>query len=177
MTSTLSNFELQKLAKIEGIKINAIVYKDNLKDLEPKTGYYIINLQDNVENTGGTHWTLLIIKTNFCFYYDPFGVLPTPDVIDFCKRIQNVRLAYSRQIMQNIKSSTCGFYVLAVMIYLKNVKTNQLYKKMNNYFRLYFEDNTKKNDKNLAKFFKKYSKQPDYSIYKQKLYEKVNSVR
>jgi hypothetical protein len=52
------------------------------------------------------------VSNKQCFYQDSFGKIPPKEVIDFCKRITNSRLAYSEIQMQNINTETCGFIAM-----------------------------------------------------------------
>ena len=50
------------------VYILKIIYQKKVKK-----GEYKINL-DEYENTGGTHWIDLFVKTNEVIYFDSFGI-------------------------------------------------------------------------------------------------------
>ena len=75
----LSNIDLESYCELLGKNLNEILSKNLFKNIKPKLGGYIINLQDsNVGN--GTHWTALYITKDVAIYYDSFG-LPIPTII------------------------------------------------------------------------------------------------
>jgi len=148
----LSNIELEELADNYGVSLNTIVMKDELKGIQPRNGNFIINLQSSTEGNG-THWILAVIKNKNCFYFDPFGILPPTEIIDFCKRIPDSTLAYSTKEIQNISAETCGWFGLGLLIYIKRSKNQDIYLASGSYLKLFSED-TEDNNKILIKYFK-----------------------
>lgn len=165
-----TNFELIDLARQEGIQLFGVFMKNDLRNLRPLTGNYIINLQSDNEGNG-THWCALIIRGYNSFYYDPYGAYPTQEVQTFCKRLPKSCLAFSNQIIQDIESDLCGYFCIACIMYMKNTDTNNIYNYAENYFTLFFKDDTKMNDDILRKFFKSYSRKSSSHLLK-KLYRK-----
>jgi hypothetical protein len=100
----LNNFELEHIAQHYGFPLT-VVMKDELVNHKPKSGNYIINLESSSQGNG-THWMSLGIHNKQCFYQDSFGIIPPKEVIDFCKRIPNSRLAFSEIQMQEITTET-----------------------------------------------------------------------
>ena len=85
LTKLLSNYDLQNYCKELKINLVAISNKNQLCELKPKLGCYIVNLQDSGAGNG-THWVCFIIFKNVCVYFDAFGIIPPTNVIRFCKR-------------------------------------------------------------------------------------------
>jgi hypothetical protein len=129
MNELLSNLDLTDYCKKLNIPLNGIHSKDLFNTIKPKLGCYIINLQDsNVGN--GTHWTGLIIKSNFsCIYFDSFGITMPYDIICFVKRFNHkIKIYYSIDQIQHLNSIYCGWYCL-YFLWFHMI----LYKKENNY--------------------------------------------
>ena len=108
-----SNTELLDILKNDNIKINGVFAKDKLK--KPlKDGYYIINLDDSTGE--GTHWTALYkINDGFSLYYDSFG-FPAPEEIEDLLH----KYEYNKKQIQDIKSTSCGFYCIAFIKFMIN---------------------------------------------------------
>lgn len=108
-----SNTELLDILKNDNIKINGVFAKDQLK--KPlKDGFYIINL-DNSDGPG-THWTALYkINDGFSFYYDSFGFIAPSEIEDLLHKYE-----YNKKQIQDIKSTSCGFYCIAFIKFMIN---------------------------------------------------------
>ena len=108
-----SNTELLDILKNDNIKINGVFAKDQLK--KPlKDGFYIINL-DNSDGPG-THWTALYkINDGFSFYYDSFGFIAPEEIEDLLHKYE-----YNKKQIQDIKSTSCGFYCIAFIKFMIN---------------------------------------------------------
>ena len=74
--------------------------------------FYILTLDSNPFGEG-THWVLLyLVNKNEAIYFDSFGLPPAERISWFCRRFKN-RMRNIGQI-QDIKSSSCGWYCLYV---------------------------------------------------------------
>jgi hypothetical protein len=147
----LSNFDLEEIAQHYGFPLTVLM-KDELKSHKPKTGNYIINLQSSTSGNG-THWMSMKISNKQCFYQDSFGVAPPKEVIDFCKRIPNSRLAFSEIQMQEITTETCGYFAIGLLIHLNRTKNKNIYKSAGEYINQFSYD-SKKNNTILKNFFR-----------------------
>jgi hypothetical protein len=87
-------------------------------------------------------------------YCDSFGVLPPQEVISFCKRIPKSHLAYNDFAFQNIKTETCGFYSVGLLIRLHNHLNEDIYDVFSDYINMFSYD-TKKNNAILKNYFRK----------------------
>ena len=138
LNNIISNIELLEILKSVNIKINGVFTKDQIKT-PLKDGFYIINLQDS-DDGNGTHWVVLYkINDNVSFYYDSFG-FPPPDNIE---KILNKKYKYNTKQIQNINSTSCGFYCIAFIIFMK---TKQDKLKAFDTFCAIFSNNTKNNE-------------------------------
>jgi hypothetical protein len=139
----LSNFDLEHIAQHYGFPL-IVLMKDELVNHKPKSGNYIINLQSSTSGSG-THWMSIKISNKQCFYQDSFGVAPPKEVIDFCKRIPNSRLAYSEIQMQEITSETCGYFAIGLLIHINRTKNKDIFKSAGEYINQFSYDSTKNN--------------------------------
>jgi hypothetical protein len=122
----ISNFDLEHISQHFNFPLTVVI-KDELKNHKPKSSNYIINLESSTSGSG-THWLSTKIDGKFFFYLDSFGIIPPQEVIDFCKRVPNSRLAYSEIQMQNINSETCGWYAIGLLIHINRTKNKDIYK-------------------------------------------------
>jgi hypothetical protein len=143
----LSNFELEHIAQHYGFSLTVLM-KDELVNHKPKSGNYIINLESSSQGNG-THWLSLFVRNKQCFYQDSFGIIPPKEVIDFCKRIPNSRLAFS----EIINTETCGFFAIGLLIHINRTKNKDIYKSAGEYINQFSYD-SKKNNTILKNYFR-----------------------
>ena len=92
------------------------------------------------------------------FFFDSFGCISSLEVIDFIKRSRLKTYGYNNWIIQDLHSQFCGFFCLALFIYIKKqLKEQNIITSVNNYVNMYV-NNTKQNDNILKLFFKEASK-------------------
>jgi hypothetical protein len=140
----LSNFDLEELSEDYGFGLKTVVMKDELKAIPAKSGNYIVNLQSSNQGNG-THWVCLAIRGKQSFYQDSFGVLMPQEVIAFCKRIPKSHLGYNDLGYQHIKSETCGWYFVGLLIHIQNNPNMDLYDACRDYIKIFYYDTTKNN--------------------------------
>jgi hypothetical protein len=110
----LTNIEIEKILNKKNIKLfNGIFMRDELKNFNKK-GFYIINLDKSTST--GTHWCV-IYKNDKTFYFDSYG-FPPPE------EIQNIirPYIYSNKQIQDINSSSCGYYVILFIMFINKNK-------------------------------------------------------
>ncbi len=145
----LTNYDLIDICRRNQIHLNSVIMKDTLKSLnKSKNMKLIVNLQSSSQGDG-THWLVLIIKGSNCLYFDSFGVIPCKEIIRFCK---GKRLGYSAYIIQDINSTQCGLYCIALLHFMQYNK-GDFFELFNDFINL-FVSNTKVNDKILFRYFK-----------------------
>ena len=108
-----------------------------------KRGFYVINLQSSTDGNG-THWTALYYDSKHSYYFDPFGFLAPTEV----EQKLNEYTFNNKQI-QNLKSTACGYYCIAFIIFMNKRKNKKLG------FIIFvdeFSTDTKKNDKLLYNY-------------------------
>lgn len=121
--SLTTDVELFKKAEKYSIDLNAIVFKDQLRDFGGlfRKGGYIINMANS--DSMGTHWVCFWIddakKNDAVAYFDSFAVLPPIEVRNALKKIALKILVSDKQI-QNINSGWCGIYCLFFLWFMQN---------------------------------------------------------
>ena len=123
----LSNIDLSNLAMKLKINLVAICSKDELDRIKPKTGGYIINMENsNVGN--GSHWTAFILYNENgkqkAIYSDSYGVIYPTQVEKFIKRFTDSKIGYNTRMIQKIQTTECGYYALS---FLFNLQYKRIY--------------------------------------------------
>lgn len=134
--NVLSDKDIIEILDHYKIPINAIKQKDRLNSL--KYGYYIINLQSS-EDGNGTHWTALYYNPEKSYYFDSFGFPPPEEIEQLLDKYE-----YNKHQIQNIDSSSCGFYCIAFIKFMYSKKDKQ--KAFNTFINI-FKKNTFQNEK------------------------------
>jgi len=140
-SNTLSNIDIEEILKSQKIKVT-VYMKDELP-LTLKRGFYVINLQSSTVGSG-THWTALYYNSKHSYYFDPFGFIAPTEV----EQKLNEYTFNNKQI-QNLKSTACGYYCIAFIIFMNKRKNKKLG------FIIFvdeFSTDTKKNDKLLYNY-------------------------
>ncbi|ORP61686.1 hypothetical protein, partial [Vibrio cholerae] len=87
--------------------------KSELKNLKPKVKECgIVNLDSGSQ--GGTHWTAYRKNKNVVIYFDPFGIQPPKEVIEY---FIPSKIYYTTEQIQDLNSTICGILCLS---FLKN---------------------------------------------------------
>ena len=106
-----SDKDLMEMCKQYDIQCHGCFVPDELTEL--KKGNYIINLN------GQSHWCGLICDDTCC-YFDSFGFPPNEQLIDMMKDY-----VYNPYNIQALPSSSCGFYVVAFLKWMKGKKDKE----------------------------------------------------
>ena len=108
----LSDSDLIQILNSYNIKINGIYQKDKLPN-KLLDGFIVVNLQSSVDGNG-SHWSALFHSKECDLYYDAFGFISPEAIEDKIKK----SYYYNKRDIQNINSSSCGFYCIAFIKYL-----------------------------------------------------------
>ena len=115
----MTNWDLENEAHRFRLPLVGVFNKDMLPSL-PRTGFVIINLQDDLDSNGadlpGTHWTVAYIEGDSACYFDSFGFAPPLQVQNYLKPY--VPYPYNTQVIQSMRSGVCGKYVLYFMLFM-----------------------------------------------------------
>jgi hypothetical protein len=154
----LTNFDIDEMCVMFGIPLIGVYSKDQLEDIEPEVGCYVINLEDSTE--GGSHWTAIVINETYVSYFDSFAVRPPDDVKEFIGRYvknQDMETIYNLQQIQEHRSVLCGYYCVYfcyfhTILYSDSTDNKKLMSKHNKiYLDIY---NLKMNDRIIQKLIK-----------------------
>ena len=151
--SLTTDIELFKKAEKYSIQLNAIVFKNQLYDMQLMKGGYIINMADS--DSMGTHWVAFWIdntkKNDAIVYFDSFGVVPPMEIRNALKKIA-LKILVSDKHIQNINSGWCGIYNLFFLWFMQNHPKVPLEKRLDMFLNL-FSDDVEQNLTILKKLF------------------------
>ena len=147
--TTLYSSEIYNLLKILDLTIvdNNIFMKDEIHS-PLQEGFYFMNLQNKFQN--GSHWSVFLKDKNCIYYADSFGVFPPENEYQLFKE-EKLKIYYNEQQNQHIDATSCGFWAIAFMYYIKNNKGSILnkFKKFN---KMFSKDDQLKNEKTLLEY-------------------------
>ena len=114
---SLTDEQIETLAKKMRIPLEAVVFKDELLFMKPKLNkVYIVNMENETDENGrpnlGSHWVSLLThqakdgRPEF-FYFDSYGCPAPKAVQDFCN-MKNV--PYNTKDLQGLLSTVCGWF-------------------------------------------------------------------
>ena len=129
---TTTNLELLSVCKYLKISLIGVFMRNELNNLLPSAGRYIINLEDT--NHIGTHWCALLLTDKEAFYFDSFGE-PAPLELETFVRNSSPRRIYGYNItaIQSLKSDYCGWYCIFLFLSIHNNKVKDIFKSANDY--------------------------------------------
>ena len=151
-----SNTDLHEYAKLLKIPLHSVLNKDLFKNIIPKEGCYIINLQNSYIGDG-THWTALYLNKKIAIYYNSFGISIPNLLLNFVRRFdKNIKIIYSIDQIQTMESIFCGYYCIYFLYFFSVLHKNcsnygYLLNKHNKIFSI---ENKYLNDMILRKLFK-----------------------
>lgn len=116
--SRTSDNDLLSLARLLGVKIDQIDFKEKMKRT---ADYAILNMGNPL--TGGSHW--IAVSSKHKMYFDPLG-LPRPRVIP-------KSYSYREFSIQNPQYGHCGQYCVLWLYYLQHGRLDDFYKLFKRY--------------------------------------------
>lgn len=123
----LSNVQVEDLAKRMGIRLEAVCFKSELKDMKLKHNVgYIINLENEFDEDGerneGSHYTCFQYNKypkkdcrDEVVYFDSYGVAPPQEVLEFCGVKE---MPYNMVDIQSLMADCCGWFCLSFLYYI-----------------------------------------------------------
>jgi hypothetical protein len=138
LSNELSNKDLDQLVKYYKIKKYHGCFVDDRMPSKLSNGFYIINLD------GNSHWTCLLKDGKKYFYFDSYGFLASEEIEE-----QIGEYIYSTDQLQNMNSSSCGYFCIAWMHYMQSRKNKE--SAFADFLSLFTKD-TKKNEMILHKW-------------------------
>jgi hypothetical protein len=155
---SISNVKLEEICKKKGIPLNGVYMKDELAEIQPQEGNYIINLQSSYQGSG-THWLALIIERGSIYYQDSFGVIYPLEILVFIHKYEKLnkvkcKIGHNKTQIQDLKSDRCGYFCLGLLYFVKCHKDEPLFDACNEYINMFSDNDLKGNDTILMKYIK-----------------------
>ena len=159
----LTDLELGELSKV--MRIKPLIYigtKDKL-DLvmnNYKNKFFIINLDNSLENGGGggTHWTCFSTFDKYPIYFDSYSMVPPLEVEKYIKERYKKFYYWNKQI-QSVRATYCGYIVLMFLHILYKdyiLKNKSLFEFVNYFESLFNTDDQSKNYYVINNYFSKF---------------------
>ena len=148
---TLSNIDLEEIAKQLKLPLVIVCSKDELRAYHKRNGSYYVNMQDS-DKGGGTHWVLLkIFNPKYAVYFDSFGC---PYPIEIGEFLSPVKPMFNNRDIQDLSSDHCGLFCISCD-YFFTYKADKKKSVQDNYeeYISSWSKNTKENDAILKGFF------------------------
>ena len=114
LSNELTNGEINDLVKHYKIKKFHGCYIDDRMPSKLSDGFYIVNLN------GHSHWTCLMKDKKHYYYFDSYGFPASEEIEE-----QIGEYIYSDNQLQNMNSSSCGYFCIAWMSYLDSRKNKE----------------------------------------------------
>ena len=95
----------------------------------------------------GSHWVATYVKNGIINYFDSFGMPPFQEIVNHAQR-KNMTLSHQNNQIQNINTTTCGYFCLYFLNEMNKCKT---------YFdllKVFDINDTMKNEKFIERYFK-----------------------
>ena len=74
-----------------------------------KLAIFIYNLEPSYMS--GSHWVTTYVRDGVINYFNSFGMPPFQEMVNHAKK-KNLTLSHQNQQIQNLYSSTCGYFCL-----------------------------------------------------------------
>lgn len=147
--NTLTNNDIISICMKLEIPLKGVFMKDELKP-GLQDGNYIMNLQNHNQN--GSHWIGFIKYAGIIYYHDSFGVVMPQNEYDLFKS-ESDNVYYSTQIHQKLDATSCGWWAIMFLHWMKYNKGNMLCKFKS--FNKLFSKDLVNNEKILLNYFNK----------------------
>ena len=140
----LSNYDLIEWCKYLNIPIKDVLSRDETVPHNHKQALFIYNLEPSYMS--GSHWVSTYVKDNVINYFDSFGLLPFQEIVNHAKK-KNLTLLHQNNQIQNINTTTCGYFCL----YFLNEMNKSSYFDLLKVFDIH---DTMNNEKFIERYFK-----------------------
>jgi hypothetical protein len=154
-SDNLSNFDINTILNTLKIPFEDCLAKDEITTKNFTNGNYIINLQNH--NQDGSHWTALIRNNENVFYVDSFGVCPPQNIVTICKQLK-LQIFYNNTDIQNMNSNLCGYFCIALFIYLEKHKKQNMFDNIQDFTDMFNNKDSSKNDAILKRYINSFWK-------------------
>ena len=141
----ISNYDLLKWCKYLNIPINNVLSRDESLPHNHKQALFIYNLEPSYMS--GSHWVATYVKNGIINYFDSFGLPPFQELVDHARK-KNLTLLHQNNQIQNINTTTCGYFCL---YFLNEINKGNSYFDLLKVFDIH---DTTKNEKYIENYFK-----------------------
>ena len=141
----LSNYDLIDWCKYLNIPIKDVLSRDESVPHNHQQALFIYNLEPSYMS--GSHWVATYVKDNVINYFDSFGLPPFQQMVNHARK-KNLTLLHQNNQIQNLLTTTCGYFCL---YFLNEMNKGKTYFDLLEVFDIY---NTVKNEKFLEQYFK-----------------------
>ena len=141
----MSNHDLIKWCKYLNIPINDVLSRDENVPHNHKQALFIYNLEPAYMS--GSHWVATYVKDNVINYFDSFGMPPFQEMVNHAKK-KNLTLLHQNNQIQNMQTTTCGYFCLYFLNEMNKGKT---------YFdllQMFDTNDTMKNERFIESYFR-----------------------
>lgn len=117
-----TNIYLEQLARKNNIRLDYVLFKDELRKIKYKDN---LNIIINMSNTGhqGTHWVALHTFNDKAIYFDSFGIIEPVEVSNWAHKV-----IYNDYQIQHLTDVDCGQLCLLFLGLMQNKITLQINK-------------------------------------------------
>ena len=109
----MSNHDL-----LDWCRCNNVLSRDEKDKHKHKLAIFIYNLEPSY--LSGSRWVATYVKNKMINYFDSFGMPPFQEIVDHAKK-QNLGLLHQSDQLQNINTTTCGYFCLYFLSEIKVV--------------------------------------------------------
>ena len=141
----LSNYDLIDWCKYLNIPIKDVLSRDKTVQHNHRQALFIYNLEPSY--LSGSHWVSTYVKDNVINYFDSFGLPPFQEIVNHARK-KNLTLLHQDNQIQNINTTTCGYFCL---YFLNEMNKGKTYFDILKVFDIH---NTMNNEKILERYFK-----------------------
>ena len=141
----MSNYDLLKWCKYLNIPIKDVLSRDETVPHNHMLSLFNYNLEPSY--MGGSHWVATYVKNGIINYFDSFGMPPFQEIVNHARK-KNLILLHQNNQIQNINTTTCGYFCL---YFLNEMSKGISYYDLLKVFNIH---DTIKNEKFLELYFK-----------------------
>ena len=141
----MSNHDLIRWCRYLNIPINDVLSRDERVPHNHNQALFIYNLEPSYMS--GSHWVATYVKDNIINYFDSFGMPPFQELVNHAKK-KNITLLHQNNQIQNISTTTCGYFCLD---FLNEMNKGKLYYDL---LKVFDTHNTMKNERFIKNYFK-----------------------
>lgn len=134
----LSNSDLEEISQKYNLHLTILSQRDLARLMKIPTENMIILIEDG---SGDGHWVSMHFKNKIAYYFDSFACSPSRYILNYLKRMKIRKIVISKNDIQAIQDTSCGWYCLVFLRYMQNKKN--LEKALSDYTHLFFNDTNK----------------------------------